>query len=114
MFYPDGFLVSVAVSGLTEENRKFMLEQKQEAGRGLPVIDKSADALRVSVRSHMCHGNMANEALTMSLYMNNENKDSIVFKGGGAKSCLFQTAHKLRHRIRQRRIISDKDHVKLL
>lgn len=106
MFYPDGFLVSVAVSGLTEENRKFRLEQKQEAGRGLPVIDKSAD---------VCHGNMANEALTMSLYMNNENKDySIVFKGGGAKSCLFQTAHELRHRIRQRRIISDKDHVKLL
>lgn len=57
MFYPDGFLVSVAVSGLTEENRKFMLEQKQEAG--LPVIDKSADALRVSVRSHVCHGNVA-------------------------------------------------------
>lgn len=82
MFYPDGFLVSVAVSGLTEENRKFRLEQKQEAGRGLPVIDKSAD---------VCHGNMANEALTMSLYMNNENKDySIVFKGEELKAACFR------------------------
>lgn len=85
---------------------------------GLPVNDKSADALRVSVRSttyvSWSHG-VANEALTMSLFMNNDNKDySIVFKGGGAKSCLLQTAGELRHRIRQRRIISDKDHVKLL